>query len=115
MLKDLKISGSGKKFTASVVVERAPDSGEEMKPETVKAVGGDIQTAVANLKMKAVANGKEQQQFDELAAAGILKAMNRTDLPKEPAPQGSQQMYVTGYRSEQLEKGLKTPDEDAVK
>ena len=113
-LKNLKVSGSGKSYTASCTVEREDvETGKVGKPENVSAKGGDKQTALANLKMKAVANGQEQQEFDEQAAR--LSLEDRIDKPTEHPKDRVLEMKVTGYRSEQLEKGLKTPDETTGK
>jgi hypothetical protein len=113
MLKDLKVSGSDESYTATVIVNRENQTGKKAKDEKVSAKGGDKQTALANLKMKAVANGQEQQEFDELAAK--LSLEDRIDKPTEHNVRPTQEMKVTGYRSEQLEKGLKTPDESTGK
>jgi len=104
MLKELKVSGSGKSYTATVTVERESETGEKLKPETVEGKGKDVQSALANLKQEVTTNGNELQQFDEMAVALVLK--DRIDKPTFHPELSTHHSRVQGYRSEQLEHGF---------
>ena len=104
MLKDLKVSGSGKSFTATVTVEREGETGDKLKPENVEGKGKDLQSALANLKQQVTRDGNELQQFDEMSIALVLK--DRIDKPTFHPELSTHHSRVQGYRSEQIEHGF---------